>query len=244
MKKTIALLAVIFLCGCSSFLPFLTPTFSAHADGDYMRVITTDTPVFEDRSMTKLLFNLPYTYYVRVLSVEGETAHIEYAGNRAPAIDGFVKYAALYSDGLSVENPYPAVTVRTAKTAVLYSDVSLSENARYIFPERELYYYGNIPSGESFVYCVSYNGNLGYVKEDCLYPFSVPDHPNELTFIKTETQAEPTFNEIAEEKKTDDSFVLRIIVIGCLIFAGIVAAFAVKRPKKTDYSDYDENDFG
>lgn len=244
MKKTVILVSVFLIACFFSFYAFSVSPFIADASGDYLRVITSDTPVYEDRAMTKLLFYLPYTYYVKILSVEGETAHIEYAGNYAPAIDGYVKYESLFSDGLEVDNPYPAVTVKTSKTAIFYSDAALTSEIRYVFPERNLYYYGNIPSGDSFAYCVSYNGNLGYVKEDSLYPFTVPDHPNELTFLIKEQEVKETLTE-TEEKKDSNPFVLRIIVIGCLIFAGVIAAFTIRKPQKTGTASYyDENDFG
>lgn len=245
MKKTIALLFLIFAFGYTSFFPIL-PVISAHAAGDFMRVITADTPLFADETMTDFLFYLPYTYYVKVISVDGEIAHIEYSGDFAPAVDGYTYLSMLYRDELTVENPYPALTIKTCKTATFYSDSKLSEETRYIFPERNLYYYGSIRSGDEYFYCVSYNGNLGYVKEDCLYPFALNDHPNELTFLKTEEEAKETFSEEKEgNSEKDDPFVLRIIVIGCLVFAGLIAAFAVKKPKKADApSYYDENDFG
>ena len=244
MKKTTALLSALFISVCFSVSLSFGLSYTAHADGEFLRVITENTPLYEDKVKSKLLFYLPYTYYVKVLSVEGDVAHIEYAGEFAPAIDGYADYSALFSDGLTVENPYPALTLKTCKTATFYSDLNLTESTRYIFPERTLYYYGFIRLKDAYIYCVSYGGGLGYVKEDCLYPFTLNDHPNELTFLK----AEETSKEIPEEEKesaNDNSFILRIIVIGCLILAGLIAAFAVKKPKKPDaLSYYDENDFG
>ena len=244
MKKTVILFSVIIISVITSSFLFTHSVYTADASGDYLRVITTDTPIYEDRAMSKMLFYLPYTYYVRIISVEGDAAHIEYSGDFAPAIDGYTHYSLLFKDGLSVENPYPALTVKTCKTAAFYSDYGLINNIRYVFPERNLYYYGYVSFGETYVYCVSYNGNLGYVKEDGLYPFTVADHPNELTFIKKEPEVEETFTETAINKE-NNTFILRIIVIGCLILAGLIAAFAVRRPKKSDsVAYYDENDFG
>ena len=76
MKKTVILVSVFLIACFFSLYAFSVSPFIADASGDYLRVITSDTPVYEDRSMTKLLFYLPYTYYVKILSVEGETAHI------------------------------------------------------------------------------------------------------------------------------------------------------------------------
>ena len=42
---------------------------------------------------------------------------------------------------------------------------------QYIFPEREMIYYGKLSSPQGIIYYVSYNDKLGYVKESNVYPF-------------------------------------------------------------------------
>lgn len=243
MKRFIALIICALGFSITLCLRFTGTVLTVSASGEYLRVITADTLFYRDENMTELLFYLPYTYYVKVLNINGDVAHIEYSGDYAPAVDGYADKNALFSDGLTVGNPYPALSVKTCKTATLYEDAALSQASRYIFAERSLYYYGYVKNGDDFIYFVSYGGNLGYVEENCLYPFTVPDHPNELTFLITDKNDEQTFAKTDYQKK-DNAFVLRIIIIGCLVFAGLIAAFSVRKPKnKNTGSYYDENDF-
>ena len=106
-------------------------------------------------------------------------------------------------------------------------------------------YYGSLPTEEGILYYVGYNGKLGYVKESNIYPFSIPTHANQLTFLpsdKVEGEQEETTNNIVK----DSAFSIRILIIGCLMFAGIVALFVVFKQRtaptvRTGY--YDENEY-
>ena len=239
MKKTIVAAWSVMI---AAFSFFITPISArVFAQSEYLRVITRDTPIFSDENMTDFLFFLPYTYYVKVLGINGDAAHVEY-GDFAPALDGYVQLSLLFDDGLPVSSPYACVSVETLKTAPFYKDSSLTQINRYVFADRTLFYYGYVNDGDGFAYYLSYNGALGYIKEDCIKPFYIADHPNELTFIKPE-KPEPTVSPTEEEQQVNPSLTVKILVIASLILAGIVATFAVKRPKKSgEY--YDENEFG
>lgn len=232
----------------------------AKADvGDfYMRVTTETTPFYADKNRSQLLFYLPYTYYVKILSKDDVMARVEVYGGETAAIDGYVPTETLFSDGLEVKNPFVNLEITTAKTTVLYADSALTDVLQYVFPSRGLRYYGSLPAADgSNLFFVSYNGKLGYVKESDVIPFVIENHPNELTFIIKEpevpaTEPEETPSDSSNssnspndsEQKSSDN--LKIIIIACLIFAGVIALLvAVKskpaRKKQNDY--YDENYF-
>jgi hypothetical protein len=246
MKKFILFLTFIYLSICIP-LPFEFNE-TVYADATYLRVITSDTPFYKNQGDDKPLFYLPYTYYVKVIYDSGEFLHVECYGNDRAALDGFVPKNSLFDDGQSVESPYPTITLTTSTNAVLFSDGSLNEPIQYIFPDRELHYYGTYTAGGDNIYFVGYNGRLGYIKESEVYPFSIPNHPNELTFLNDTTSDGETLN---EEKQTNDTtaedfFSLKIIIIVCLLFAGLVALFlALKGGSKNSQSTiyYDENEY-
>lgn len=222
-------------------------TYTADAlTAEYMRIITADTPFYSDADGEELLFYLPYTYYVKVIE-RGETlSHVECFGTgETPLIDGYTPTVALFSDGLEVSNPYADVTISTITTTVLYADKSFESAVCYVFPGRSLRYYGHVTDASGkFYYFVSYNNRLGYVCEEAVEPFTVPNHPNELTFIPTERPEEPLQD--VTQNANDDFFSLKIAVIVCLAFAGLTALFIVvkKREKHSvAASYYDENDY-
>lgn len=244
-----AILAAAFL-SITAVLPLFARARVALADSLYLRVITEDTPFYAEESESSLLFYLPYTYYVKVLGYGTAYTHVEIYGNAFAAIDGFVPSGALFSDGLEVKNPYPEITLTTARTCVLYADSALKNSVQYVFSSRNMDYYGalTVPKGET-LYFVGYNGKLGYVKESDVLPFSIAAHPNELTFLKRDEPDEPTDNEdpAAPGEQTSGDETVKWIIIGCLGAAGVVAlltAFSKKRPeKKAAAGYYDENDF-
>lgn len=217
----------------------------------YFRVIDEETYLYRDENLTEPLFVLPYTYYVKAINVNGETTYAECIASENEVIDGYIKTEKLYKDELQVNSPYPNIKIKTADTGILYSDKTLNKTIQYVFADRTLTYFGKLPLDDgTILYYVSYNNKLGYIKESAIVPFSIANHPNELTFIKEENIA-PILEKVDEgensntESPTNSSTTLRIIIVICLAFAGITAMFLVfkEKPKKTPPSYYDENNY-
>ena len=232
--------AIIYALLILTVLPPLNIPVRAAGGEIYLRVTDETTPFYSDAKAEDFLFFLPYTYYVKILSESGGIAHAE-IGGKGIKLDGFVPIADLYDDGLYVEDPYPDITLTTVKSAVLYADLKLSAPIMYVFASRTLKYFGTVTGGDEVIYFVSYNDHLGYVKESDIAPFSIPQHPNPLTFVKEDPLPEPN---ASEERDTEITSVLRIVIIGALLLAGVIG-LAVSlskkdKPKKAYY--YDENE--
>lgn len=250
MKRlfSITLVLAVILANAFSF-----SYVKADAGDFYLRVITADTPFYSDANGTNPLFYLPYSYYVKILSSGTVMTRVEIYGGETAAIDGYVPTSMLFNDGLEVKNPYVNLEIITASTTVLYADSAMSVVLQYVFPSRGLRYYGSIPAADGLnLFFVGYNGKLGYVKESEIIPFAIPDHPNEATFLTPEPEPDKTETQPKEEQTNDDENPneatdnLRIIIICCLLLAGIVALFVAlkskpQNKKPTDY--YDENYF-
>ncbi len=240
MKKLILLLLIISLFFSTSGTQM---AFSEENSSEYLRVITDDTPFFSNVTDVEPLFFLPYTYYVKVISKNDAFTHVEvYGDDGFAAIDGYVPTEYLFHDNLKVLSPYLNLTVSTLQTAVMYGNHQLTEPVQYVFAERHLRLYGFYPTEHGVLYFVGYNSRLGYVKETDLFPFTVPNHPNELTFLTPDVEPPTTPTPI----KDDDPFSLKAVIVLCLLFAGIVALFiALKGKPNTSAaaSYYDENDY-
>ncbi len=244
MKRYLYLiLAIIF-----SINTLGVSVYTASASSNYLRVINEQTVFYSNANDNSALFYLPYTYYVKSLGDVGAFTHVEcYGTGGSPALDGYVKTLDLFDDGLIVNNPFVNLTITTATTSVLYTDSTLTTPIQYVFAERNLRYYGSYLYQDKNVYYVEYNGKLGYIKESDVYPFAIPNHPNELTFIPP---AEPDLpvdgNPNTPPEQTEDLLSLKIIIIVCLLFAGIVALFVALKHKPNQQvatSYYDENDY-
>lgn len=243
--------ALIFLAAliaaftvCAGYSVDIKPA-RAEVKSEYLRVITEDTPFYEDKSEDAPLFYLPYTYYVKVKEYGEVFTRVEYAAEGF-AIDGYVPTDKLFDDGLEVQNPFPQITVLTASTATLYSSAETTFSVQYIFGGRTLYFYGTnfSPQGKTLYY-VAYNDRLGYVKEEDLVPFTLSYHPNELTFLKPEPVEEPKTEE-PEQPSAQAVFDLRIAIFAVLGLAGLIALIVAgsRKPKTSPAASYyDENDY-
>ena len=246
MKKIIFVLILLLSC-VACILPQTKPV---KAESTYMRVITDDTPFFANYSDNEPLFYLPYTYYVKVIGYENGYSHVECYGKNSIKIDGYVPTDLLHDDGLTVENPYVDVKIYTLTPSIIYSDSSVSNPMQYVFPSRQLDFYGVLPTEQGNLYYVGYNGKLGYVKETEIQPFSIENHPNELTFLQTDVEVllpdNPPDTQQSTTISTNNS-TIKIIIIVCLTIAGIIGLFVVTK-KRTEFdtninSYYDENEY-
>lgn len=218
----------------------LTPALSYT---EYRRVIDDKTGFYGSVMDAIPLFYLPYTYYVKVLGEAGEFTHVEIhgEGGRA-ALDGYVYADRLFKDNLLVSSPFLVQNLTTVDTAVLYQDVELSVAVQYLFPERPLVYYGENVSHSGKIYYVGYNSKLGYVKESDVYPFKIQPHPNELTFL---TPEKPVVSPLPESDG-EGFYGLKVVIIVCLVFAGIIGLFIALGKKsyiQQTSNYYDENEY-
>ena len=232
---TALLFGIIFLIAVSSLITDCPKKRVSAETNGYLRVITDDTPFYADKTADAPLFYLPYTYYVRVMERGDFYTHVEYAVKGA-SIDGYVPTNKLFSDGLTVTNPFPSLNVTTP--------------LQYVFEGRSLYYYGKYLSAQGkTLYYVGYNDRLGYVKEEDLVPFTLTNHPNELTFLTPEEpEAAPETAETPtqEPAETQSVFNIRIAIIAVLGLAGFIALIVAlgKKPKAAPAASYyDENDY-
>ena len=245
------LTAFVFITALICFFMLCDEVFAnvknarAETKSEYLRVITEDTPFYEDKSANTPLFYLPYTYYVKVKEYGDVFTHVEYASS-GNGIDGYVPTDKLFYDGLEVINPYPEINALTASTTMLYASADLTATVQYVFGGRKLYFYGTnfSPQGKT-LYFVGYNERLGYVKEEDLVPFTLSYHPNELTFLTPDPPEEPKTEE-QEKPSVQAVFDLRIAIIAVLGLAGLIALIAAgsRKPKTSPAASYyDENDY-
>ena len=218
---------------------------TAHAENVafYKRVITDNTTFYKDEKCLEPLFYLPYTYYVRIISESAGVTHaVCYGDDGITALDGYIRTDELFIDNLPVKSPYLCKYVSTSDTTTFYSDFIKKNTLQFIFKDRVLSYYGTYKDsdGNNLFYC-EYNGRLGYVSENTIYPFTIENHPNELTFLTPDQPETPK-----PDDKSNTTLSLKIIIISCIAIAGISGLFFVFRPKKKPAvcaGYYDENDF-
>lgn len=238
MKKLLSIIMIFILIAPSNIL--------VYGQENYFRVIKENAYLYETPSKQNILFQLPYSYYVKVLQEKGDLYQIEiYGEENTPSFFGYTEKENLFQDDLEVISPYPVETVKTCISTIMYSDAECKEKQNYIFPEKTLNYYGEITVAEETVYLIGYGERIGYVKKNDLYPFTLPLHSNPLTFLKKE-EVEETISTAIEEQQNNEESLLSLSIICCLIVAGIIGIYVAVRKKdkpKRTINYYDENDY-
>ncbi len=239
MKKLfIFLLALSFIFGATSF------NSTAYSEEKlFARILSDDVGFYLDDTGNELIFFLPYTYYVEVLSLGEPYSHVRIYGNDFnPPMDGYVLSEKLFFDGTVPQNPYPKLNLYTVETTPLYSEIGKGKVVYNVFKDRKLNFYGfALDENGNYYYFVSYNDYLGYVKESSLKEFNYTLHPNPLPQDEPPEDSEP----IDTTPKKDDSLI-KGIIIACLIFASLLIIAVLIKPSKGKYDlnrYYDDNDY-
>ncbi len=183
MKKSILVLIAMFIL---SFFPVYgaAPHYGVTAAGAtarYSRILSEDVVLYMDSSLAVPWFTLPYSYYVKVISINGSSAKVEYRGDNPskPSAKGYIS-----ADELNIveEEPpilYPSLTLTVNQTCMLYkdSDFTFSET---LTQNSTVDFYGTIirPNGEKYVYglatTTSGDKYLGYAPISAVFSFTVP----------------------------------------------------------------------
>ena len=224
----ITLFYPLFLTSKGSFSP-------CFAETGFLRMEKDGLPFYSDINATELLFYLPESYFLKILSENSNIAHVEINIENSPTLDGYVYSSQFKTYPTDYGLSYPSITLSLKTDCAFYP--SLKENpSLYVFRNRTLTYYGEITYNDVDYCYVSYNNKVGYVEKNCLSSFSVPLHP------------EPILKPVVTKKttlKSEENTGVRLIIISLLFVSGIVGILTASKPKKKEEpaSFYDENDF-
>lgn len=216
----------------------------ANATQTYGRVITEDVGFYKDCDASELLFYLPYTYYVKITEYGESVSRVELftSSSLFPAVDGYVYTNSLYFEDSTPISPFYELTLTTATATPFYKNSSTNTVMRYIFEDRLLYCYGFLKSYDgSYLYYVCYNGSLGYVKEECVCPFTFVYHPTPLPVFNEPTED----TETPEPKQNETNEVIKVAIIIAIALAAVVILIFALKPEKKDkeVAFYDDNDY-
>ena len=207
MKKSILVLIAMFIL---SFFPVFAaaPHYDVTAAGGaarYSRILNENVVLYMDSSLAVPWFTLPYSYYVKVISINGSSAKVEYRGDNPskPSAKGYIS-----TDELNIveDEPsvlYPSLTLTVNQTCMLFkdSDFTFSET---LTQNSTVDFYGTItrPNGEKYVYglatTTSGDKYLGYAPISAVFSFTVP-------VLKIEEESAEESVPAAESEKNNET---------------------------------------
>ena len=252
MKK-IFLILFAFL-----FLPFVEINFASAEDNIYGKVKNSEVYFYSSLSSASGLFKLPYSYFVSVISVEGEFYQVTYKD-----LIGFVKKEDVTLMRGTPSSPYLNSTFTNYVAYSLYENPnSSSTSLADIEEDTVLNFYGEMEGEE-----VSSRGNTWYYASANLngeivrgYIYSeVASTPPETTINKE------TFEEVSEEALEGSSTSFSnlstgtkvLLIIAITVPSIFILFFLVKKPTKQkrktekkairkiqhgDYFEFDDSD--
>lgn len=223
MKKFIALLCLIFFIN--------PPKIVIASEQAYSRVMTTNTGFYSDANGNYLKFNLPYTYYVKIIEIGDIYTKVSFMETGVcPMLSGYIKTVDIIGVNYVPLNPYPIITLTAIKDDILFGDYELSNTKLAVYANTTATYYGEIssPQGENLIY-VYCNGYLGYVRKSAFAPFEIPLNPD----YEKEEELETSPN-TPTDKKTQNMQILIIAGISIVVVSFVYVIFKPNAKRITE----------
>ncbi|MDY2880567.1 MAG: hypothetical protein SOT34_06505 [Candidatus Borkfalkiaceae bacterium] len=239
MESTMKRLLLLFLTALA--LTASSP-LSARAEETptYSRVLDEETILYMDAALSVPWFTLPYSYYVRVISVGTTSVKVEYKCDSPlrPSVKGYVALSSLNLTDEIPSAPYPNVSFTVRETCLLYKDVAFTYTET-VTENSTVDFYGVTvrPSGEKFLfgYVTVRSGDryVGYLPVSAVSSFVVPRLPVEQ---KKESAVEslPEKTEKANDLLGDN---LQIVIIVAVSVVAISVVYLLFRPSRNAARD-------
>lgn len=163
MKRWFCCLSALLLLFCSPSLP--ARRAAAEESPQYAVADARDVYFYADRDEDSGLFLIPYTYYVKVLSLGDPFCAVEYLTDTPPykKVTGYCKTSDLTFVDFVPERPY--LTMTLSVTYVLPDPPALATGDLSEVTV-EYAYYGEFPVGSAKYRYVYGNGKFGYLPAD------------------------------------------------------------------------------
>ena len=239
MKKffALSLVAAVIIAYANNFA-----NAKAADEIKYSRVESESVTLYMDSALTVPWFTLPYGYYVKIISLNGSAAKVEYKGDSAqkPSAKGYVAVADLNISDTVPSSPYPSLTLTVDRTTMLYLDVDFSITET-VTQNSTIDFYGILTraGGAQYIYgyVSSSSGDryVGYLPINSVYPFTVP---------RLEIEDKPQPSDSSDESGSDTAAAnnalgnnLQILLIVAISVVAVSIVYLLFRPSSQKAKD-------
>ena len=244
MKRIIVILiAILYFL----LLLNLTPQTKVLATSEcYYRVLKEKVYIYTDSNLNSPMFIVPYTYYVKCESINGNIARVVYGNEQSdyPVIIGYMNLNDLTLTQTTPLNPFAILKISTSNQDVLFSDISKKKPYFNLPSETFMIYYGEILDSEANVmYMVYCKNKLGYVDKNCINSFSIPlnqDPLPEPEIIEPSTPSDSTNIEKPTSELGEHLQILIIVGISTVCISVVYALFKPTKNKTAKQNEYFE----
>lgn len=244
MKRFPIFITIAFLLAINIFSIKTTATYSYSES--YYRVLNENVFIYSTSNFDKALFKIPYSYYVKVESINGNVARVVYGSDQDtyPVIMGYMKVEELSTSQITPLNPFAIIKVSTAVSDILFNDVDRKKAYFNVPKETFMIYYGEVLDENSNPLCMVYcNNKLGYIDKNCLNPYNVPLNTDAIPTPDSEEPSTPTDTTVNEPPSAFLGENLQIVIIVGISIVCISVVYALFKPtnNKTNKNEYFED---
>ncbi len=246
MKKLISIIII-----ATAIFAMSNSSHTALAAQEYAMVVTEDACFYSDASCRYVKFNLPFSYFVKIVSVGSDYSRVIYMDQSTshPLSEGYVANVDLDFSITLTSSPYPSLTLTAQTDDVLFADTEKSKPLAVISAKTEAVYYGKLTvGGETYLYVYS-GGFVGYVRESCFGAYELPVHPDAKQLEKQEETSTSEADEPQITTATSSAVSiekpLEAVIFAVIIIAALCLIYIVLRPDKSlksEHSYFDDND--
>ncbi len=233
MKRIIVILfATLFFALPIEFIKINRVLASSNC---YYRVLKENVFIYADANLENPMFKIPYTYYVKAESINGNVVRVVYGNedNDYPVIVGYMNLKDLTLSSSTPLNPFAVVKISTSAQDVLFCDVDKKKAYFNVPSETFMIYYGEILDKEANVLFMVYCKNkLGYIDKNSINTFSIPLNQDPLPQPENEDTSSPSDSSTAKKPTSELGEHLQIIIIVGISTICISVVYALFKPTK------------
>ncbi len=244
-----------FLCICFVFLCLMCvlPSCANAQSVEWVRVVDENVCLYANAESSKVLFQLPKSYYLHVLEEENELYLVSVMENQVdfPQIVGYVwKTEVEICEETPVAPYYPTekITVNADSAQLKLTPTPNSSTVITVTNSQKMSYYGQVTSYSQIWYYVCFHGKFGYVSADNVTKPVIALHPTPIVTevvappsptTPTDVDNNPTDETPQQPNVTTTSEIVLIIFVALLAVGICVALFLPGNLKKKDVFDKD-----
>lgn len=208
----------------------------------YGRILTEDAGFYSDKG-DDFKFYIPYSYYVKILSVGELYSKVSYGyeDNKYPIINGYVYTENLHISDYVPTSPFAVITLTVISDGVLFGNIDLTEQKVGVCSGKQVFYYGDAyaTNGEDLCY-VCYDGYLGYMRLSCFSSFTIKLNPDPIDYPEIESSTYS--NQTAEKSSFFKNDKIQLMIIACISIVSVSVVYLLFKPQDTRITNKTRNE--
>jgi hypothetical protein len=249
MKKISALLFIVFALSAPFMRSSVARAYSPQPG--YARILKDGVMLYKTSALNDnlIFFNLPRTYYIRIIDVnaEGECYEAEYQSNQNGYVNivGFVRKSDVAIWQNSSQPLFPDISATALAFTYVYERPGASAVKVSISEGQTIKLYGSVNGEDDLLYYYVIRGGYeGYVRADMLDINYPPPHPDPMPTPTPTPQPSPSVTATPapapQDGENGSENLVQILLISAICIPALIIVYLMFRPGKKIKRNYRE----